>query len=302
MPTRGIELLNSKGEDLIDWDLVAICSAGGSCFPIVNRRSDKANPTFDTIISLTVTAPRRSFIDLSPIDLPLQLYAQPSRDIIWLRYRVSWIALRFWYHLCTSRSTLRISLCYYFQLAAIRLFDPTNKQAVAGQTTDHFALNSLQQRISDIMADDPQRLDSEPANTQPAKEDAQTTAARRELKQTTISDGGNKAEQPSQDSSEPSEDEAERTKTPESKTKESPQDDLRELVSSPKKKRAHDQLDEHRDDVEQSSAANASTDKATGSATVGIADRSEPQKKRARDENGGDEVRGLFLSVRLLTP
>ncbi|KAJ9162250.1 PH domain-like protein [Coniochaeta hoffmannii] len=139
------------------------------------------------------------------------------------------------------------------------------------------------------MADDPQRLDSEPANTQPAKEDAQTTAARRELKQTTISDGGNKAEQPSQDSSEPSEDEAERTKTPESKTKESPQDDLRELVSSPKKKRAHDQLDEHRDDVEQSSAANASTDKATGSATVGIADRSEPQKKRARDENGGDE-------------
>ncbi len=140
------------------------------------------------------------------------------------------------------------------------------------------------------MADDPQRGDSEPVTAQPAKEDAETTAARRELKQTYISDGGDKPAQPSQDSSEPSEDEAEQAKTPDSKTKDASHDDLKELVSSPKKKRAHDQLDEPKDDAEDGTAVNPSADEANGSATLSRRDRSEPQKKRARDENSGDEV------------
>ncbi|OIW31751.1 PH domain-like protein [Coniochaeta ligniaria NRRL 30616] len=140
------------------------------------------------------------------------------------------------------------------------------------------------------MADDPQRGDSEPVTTKPAKEDAETTAARRELKQTYISDGGEKPEQTSQDSSEPSEDEAEQTTTPESKTKDAPHDDLKEQVSSPKKKRAHDQLDEQKDDTEDGAAVNPSTDKTNGTATLSRSDRSEPQKKRARDENSGDEL------------
>jgi Ran-binding protein 3 len=144
------------------------------------------------------------------------------------------------------------------------------------------------------MADDPQRLDSEPATTKPAKEDAETTATRRELKQTTISDSADKPAQPSQDSSEPSEDEAEPTKTPESKTKDAPHDDLREQVSSPKKKRAHDQLEEQMDDADEDSAASSSADKRNGSATLSRTDRSEPQKKRARDENSDDEVRCLY--------
>lgn len=146
------------------------------------------------------------------------------------------------------------------------------------------------------MADDPQRGDSEPVTAQPAKEDAETTAARRELKQTYISDGGDKPAQPSQDSSEPSEDEAEQTKTPESKPKDALHDDLREQVSSPKKKRAHDQLDEQKDDAENAAAVNTSADETNGSATLSRRDRSEPQKKRARDENSGDEVCRLHYS------
>lgn len=141
------------------------------------------------------------------------------------------------------------------------------------------------------MADDPPRLDSEPADTRPAQEDAETTAARRELKQTSLSDVGNKAAQPSQDSSEPSEDEAERAKTPESKATDAVNDDLKEQVSSPKKKRAHDQLEEHKDDAENDSVVTSSADKKNGSASLKQTDRSEPQKKRARDESGEDEVR-----------
>lgn len=143
------------------------------------------------------------------------------------------------------------------------------------------------------MADDAQRGDSPPAMPTPSKEDAQTTAARRELKQTTISEGAaGKAGQSSQDSSEPSEDETEpaRAKTPESKTKDIPHDDLKEQVSSPKKKRAHDQLDEHKDDAEASAAGSSSAEKVNGSVILSRTNRSEPEKKRARDEHSGDEV------------
>jgi hypothetical protein len=156
------------------------------------------------------------------------------------------------------------------------------------------------------MADDPQRGDSEPVTTNPAKEDAETTAARRELKQTSISDGGDKPAQASRDSSEPSEDEAEQTKTPDSKTKDASHDDLKEQISSPKKKRAHDQLDEHKDDAADGPAVDLSAGKANGSATLSRIDRSEPQKKRARDENSGDEVRRRYptdvvITIGLLT-
>ncbi|KAH8912193.1 PH domain-like protein [Coniochaeta sp. PMI_546] len=140
------------------------------------------------------------------------------------------------------------------------------------------------------MADDPQRGDSEPVAAKPAKEDAETTAARRELKQTSISDGGDKPAQPSQDSSEPSEDEAEQAKTPDSNKNDALHDDLKEQVSSPKKKRAHDQVDEQRDDAEDGPAVDPTADKANGNATLSRRDRSEPQKKRARDENSGDEL------------
>ncbi|KAB5572407.1 hypothetical protein GE09DRAFT_956103 [Coniochaeta sp. 2T2.1] len=140
------------------------------------------------------------------------------------------------------------------------------------------------------MADEPQRGGSEAPTTKPEKEDAETTAARREFKHTTISDVGDKPAQPSQDSRDPSDDEAERTKTPEPEaSKDAAHDDLKEQVSSPKKKRAHDQFEEHKDGEEASLTDKSAADKANGDATTSRTDRSEPQKKRARDETSGDE-------------
>ena len=144
------------------------------------------------------------------------------------------------------------------------------------------------------MADEPQRGGSEAPNSKPEKEDAETTAARRELKHTTISDGGDKPAPLSQDSREPSDDEAERTMTPDPKaSKDAAQDDLKEQVSSPKKKRAHDQFEEHKDAEDDNLTDISSADKANGDASTSRTHRSEPQKKRARDEISEDEVCSL---------
>lgn len=145
------------------------------------------------------------------------------------------------------------------------------------------------------MADEAQRSDpaDEPVNETPRKEDAQTTATRRELKQTSISEKG-EGIQPrpeSRDSSNGSEaDEGEAkeaaptgSKTPDQKMNDVPVvADKKEGVSSPKKKRAHDQLDEPKDTEDRL----ASSTDLNGSRT----DRSEPEKKRARDKHSGDEV------------
>jgi Ran-binding protein 3 len=152
------------------------------------------------------------------------------------------------------------------------------------------------------MADDPQRNDpsDEPVTTSPVKEDAQTTATRRELKQTSISEkaAGEQPRPSSQESSNGSDvDEAEkketkapaRTKTPDLKMTDVPAippSDLKETVSSPKKKRAHDQVDEQKDAQD----TLASSTELNGSTALSRTDRSEPEKKRARDEHSGDEV------------
>ncbi|KAL2153089.1 hypothetical protein VTH82DRAFT_4244 [Thermothelomyces myriococcoides] len=161
------------------------------------------------------------------------------------------------------------------------------------------------------MADDPHNTSdisehNEP--TAPAKEDAETTAARRELKQTTISEKrGRDAVQLSQDDKSASEDDAPRSKTrritPPADLRPNNDDALKEQVSSPKKKRAHDELDENKDVT----PLGETPDKATaGAAAVqDRTDRSEPEKKRPRDrqasasavQSGKEEVEPLSAST-----
>lgn len=148
------------------------------------------------------------------------------------------------------------------------------------------------------MADDPRKPDPADIAVPPAKEDAETTATRRELKQTSISEKETNVPEPSsQDSSNASENEAEqpdaapaRRKTPELIMKDLPHDELIEHVSSPKKKRAHDQLDEPKADDESGAITGGASADLNGSSTLSRTDRSEPEKKRARDEHGDDEV------------
>jgi len=115
-------------------------------------------------------------------------------------------------------------------------------------------------------------------------EDPDTAATRKELKQTAISDKQDTLPPPADTSF------AESTNAPESDNKQpaattpelstaGPETDrLKEQISSPKKKRAHDEVDE----------AHESTQSANGDVSPLIvgdnrSDRSEPEKKRARD-------------------
>ncbi|KAJ0165412.1 Nucleoporin NUP56 [Colletotrichum tanaceti] len=95
-----------------------------------------------------------------------------------------------------------------------------------------------------------------------AKEDAETAAARKELKHTAIS------EKPFADGP-----------TTENTPSGSQNEDHKERVSSPKKKRAHDQLDEDNDVDEADDKSVGSSDSAKDRAS-----RLEPEKKRHRDE------------------
>lgn len=118
------------------------------------------------------------------------------------------------------------------------------------------------------MADD--ALDASP-KTEPVhietKEDAETRAARRELKQSSISD--------------PTPADASASATPAHDVPTDASDsDLRDQIVSPKKKRAHDQLDAAKDSDDNDATSVASSDSAKDRAS-----RLEPEKKRHRDED-----------------
>ncbi|KAF5621257.1 DEAD DEAH box helicase [Fusarium sp. NRRL 52700] len=102
---------------------------------------------------------------------------------------------------------------------------------------------------------------NEPLNVE-TKEDAETRATRRELKQSSISDPP--------------------TSGPEdaANTSDAPDNDLKEQFASPKKKRAHDQLEGSKDAEENDANSVASSDSAKDRAL-----RTEPEKKRHRDED-----------------
>lgn len=118
------------------------------------------------------------------------------------------------------------------------------------------------------------RPDTEPAHLE-TSEDAETRAARRELKQSFISDPPQQS--PSGDS--PTDDKAARPATPAADAPEADQ------LLSPKKKRAHDQLDQDKPTEVNDANSVTSSDSAKDRAF-----RSEPEKKRPRDgEESSDQ-------------
>lgn len=142
----------------------------------------------------------------------------------------------------------------------------------------------------DIMADDPHNTSDMSDHVEPAaaKEDAETTAARRELKHTTISEkAGQGSVQLSQDDK--SDDDAPKGKatgwgaTPGLSLNPAKDETLKEQISSPKKKRAHDELDENKDVAEAPLEAGTSGKSASTTAVESRTQRSEPEKKRPRD-------------------
>lgn len=148
---------------------------------------------------------------------------------------------------------------------------------------------------------------SESMEPTPVKEDAETYRTRKGLKQTAISEKQGEAME--DDESLPSQEEVEAdgaaakgkaAATPaggDRGTTPQDDDDLREEVSSPKKKRAHRELEETEDSkddaaskpdskiAEDSAAATSKTE--NGSSRT---DRSEPEKKRHRDETAEASV------------
>lgn len=149
------------------------------------------------------------------------------------------------------------------------------------------------------MADDPHNMSDISDHAEPAaaaKEDAETTAARRELKQTTISGkAGRDVVQLSQDDKSASEDDVPQDKagarriTPPINLSAAKEDVLKEQISSPKKKRAHDELDENKD-VSDAPLAEGKPDKAASTTTLqSRTNRSEPEKKRPRDRQASSQ-------------
>lgn len=146
------------------------------------------------------------------------------------------------------------------------------------------------------MADDPHNTSDISDNVEVGsiKEDAETTAARRELKHTTISDKtGKDTAASSQDDKSASGDEAPADKptlkasTPESGSPRLDPNYLKEQVSSPKKKRAHDELDEGAQESPKKGVSTVNT-------TIPVksrSDRTEPEKKRPRDRQADEEAR-----------
>ncbi|KAH7133476.1 hypothetical protein EDB81DRAFT_659170 [Dactylonectria macrodidyma] len=114
---------------------------------------------------------------------------------------------------------------------------------------------------------------TEPLNID-VNEDAETRAARRELKQSSISDP------PPADA----DDTTTRPDTPADNLADAPDhSDLKNQVASPKKKRAHDQLDGEKETDANDANSVASTDSAKDRAS-----RLEPEKKRHRDEESNE--------------
>ena len=191
-------------------------------------------------------------------------------------------------------------------------------------TSTHHHSNTRLAVTADIMADDPHIVNdiSEPVVVEAAKEDAETTAARRELKQTTISGKagqdqdhrattsdddeyvGKKTPAASGDKDKPATTTAvtsppPRTMTPDTDSSDTKEDaKMRERVSSPKKKRAHDELV-----ADGSSTAGEGSGKPASTAVAqSRTEESEPEKKRPRDRESTTRRRSRDGAVRRALP
>ncbi|KAK4126367.1 PH domain-like protein [Parathielavia appendiculata] len=159
------------------------------------------------------------------------------------------------------------------------------------------------------MADNPHNTSDISDLAEPAaatSEDAETTAARRELKQTTISEKAGHV-QLSQVNRSASDDDAPKAApriTPPVDLDTGKDDALKDQISSPKKKRAHDELDENKD-VAEAPLEGVSGNTHSSATAQNRTDRSEPEKKRPRDrqasasavQGGKEEVEPLSAST-----
>lgn len=197
---------------------------------------------------------------------------------------------------------------YYQSLPFLQFHNPKANEAAE-------QVRCTRDSMADIIADDPLQTSvmPDPVEATSFKEDAATTATRRELKQTSISDkgghdgssagakdGGMGGKSVAVDHAEaaapaPAHNEVSgAASTPPAGPDDflgtdSGSDDSKRPVSSPKKKRAHDQVEENKDgdNVEEMEGVKA----ASGSAAVSSrTDRLEPEKKRARDLQEGQVV------------
>ncbi|KAG5927611.1 hypothetical protein E4U42_002031 [Claviceps africana] len=129
------------------------------------------------------------------------------------------------------------------------------------------------------MADDVQRTGTNPKN-EPAQaataEDAETRATRQELKQSSLSDELS-------DTGEERNHDKDRPATPSLCVPETQKDELKEQISSPKKKRSYDQLEESQGPQEDDL-----TDVASSKSANSRTERDEPEKKRYREKKSSD--------------
>ena len=137
------------------------------------------------------------------------------------------------------------------------------------------------------MADDVQggSPKTEPSHVE-TKEDAETRATRRELKQSSISDETPTPSAAAPDTTASSQETSGRPETP----ADAQSDDLRDQIASPKKKRAHDQLEGDKATEENDANSVASSDSAKDRAS-----RLEPEKKRHRDGESNESDSVWFL-------
>lgn len=139
-------------------------------------------------------------------------------------------------------------------------------------------------------------------------EDPDTAAARKELRQTAISEKPNLSTMstaemhPAPNAAIGGDKPSSKGATPDRDSIGSQNDDLRDQISSPKKKRARDEVDEPQD---ASSDANGDvspigSDAGAGAGTsLNRTDRSEPEKKRPRDVSSESKVNSDVPIVRL---
>ncbi|KAI2467124.1 hypothetical protein F4781DRAFT_323724 [Annulohypoxylon bovei var. microspora] len=126
-------------------------------------------------------------------------------------------------------------------------------------------------------------------------EDPDTAAARKELRQTVISDKSDLSTMPTS-LSDPAPNAAAsgdkaptKASTPDRESVERQNDDIRDQVSSPKKKRAHDEVDEPIDATSDTNGDISPIGSHSGT-SLSRTDRSEPEKKRPRDVSSESKV------------
>lgn len=167
-----------------------------------------------------------------------------------------------------------MSLAADADIAPLKEYEPVQsaEQQVGNMTSNHA---SPEQVVSDETN----------SHNETVKEDPATSAASEELKQTTISDNAfldsnSKSTTTGIGPIDKDMKEAVKDNTPEPLTTDSQDEEMKERVSSPKKKRARDTYDESKE--LESGGANH-TDLSDGSASGSGLEREGPEKKRPRD-------------------